>query len=275
MSDYYYIVAGLPDVAFDGSKPAYSVERFREEIYPMLSKKDARVVDLFFLERDNANLLNILRNGENAVIEFSGCFSKEKLAEFAEQAKSGYRLEKGVPSYICKFLEFYFANELNGNYVWADILASYYYEYAMGCSNSFVSEWFEYNLNVNNILVAMAARKYKMSIADAVIGNGEVADALRTSSARDFGLSTTIGYIDAVQRLCENERLQEREHQLDELRWQWLEEKSVFNYFSIERLYVFLQKLAIVERWAALDADKGMARYNEMIAELKGGMSAV
>ena len=35
---------------------------------------------------------------------------------------------------------------------------------------------------------------------------------------------------------------------------------------------MFLQKLIIIERWEALDAEKGMERYNEMIAELKSGM---
>ena len=34
MSNYYCLVAGLPDVAFDGSKSAYTVERFKEDIYP-------------------------------------------------------------------------------------------------------------------------------------------------------------------------------------------------------------------------------------------------
>ena len=58
------MVAGLPDVAFDGSKSAYTVECFKEEIYPELSAADAACVDLFFLERDNANILKILRHGD-------------------------------------------------------------------------------------------------------------------------------------------------------------------------------------------------------------------
>ena len=111
-----------------------------------------------------------------------------------------------------------------------------------------------------------------MSVADAVIGDGEIAEALRTSGARDFGLTGALDYFESVQRMSENSRLQERERQLDDLRWKWLEDNSVFNYFTVERLFVFLIKLSIVERWAKLDADKGMLRYNELIAELKSGM---
>ena len=272
MSNYYCLVAGLPDIAFDGSKSAYTVERFKEDIYPELSAQDAVCVDLFFLERDNVNILNILRNGDDADIKLYGCYSRERLEEIISSAKNGDTPIKGVPSYIYRFFEYYVANEGNTNVIWEDVISAFYYDYATKCSNGFIAEWFTFNRNVNNILVAFAARKYKMNIADAVIGDGEVADALRTSGARDFGLSGALDYFESIQRLNDNDRLQERERQLDDIRWKWLEDNSVFNYFTVERLFVFLLKLSIVERWAKLDADKGMQRYNEMIAELKSSM---
>ena len=272
MSNYYCLVAGLPDVAFDGSKSAYTVECFKEEIYPELSAADAACVDLFFLERDNANILKILRHGDDARIEQYGCYSRQELEEIISSAKNGDTPIKGVPSYIYSFVEHYMASEGCANVIWEDVLSSYYYDYATSCANGFVAEWFTFNRNVNNILVAFAARKYKMNVADVVIGEGEVADALRTSGARDFGLTGMLDYFESIQRLNENGRLQERERQLDDIRWKWLEDNSVFNYFTVERLFVFLVKLGIIERWAKLDADKGMQRYNEMIAELKSGM---
>ena len=272
MSNYYCLVAGLPDIAFDGSKSAYTVERFKEDICPELSAQDAVCVDLFFLERDNVNILNILRNGDDADIKLYGCYSRERLEEIISSAKNGDTPIKGVPSYIYRFFEYYVANEGNTNVIWEDVISAFYYDYATKCSNGFIAEWFTFNRNVNNILVAFAARKYKMNIADAVIGDGEVADALRTSGARDVGLSGALDYFESIQRLNDNDRLQERERQLDDIRWKWLEDNSVFNYFTVERLFVFLLKLSIVERWAKLDADMGMQRYNEMIAELKSGM---
>ena len=272
MANYYCQVAGLPDVAFDGSKAAFTVERFRDELYPSLSARDAKCVDLLFLSVDNENVLNILKYGEEAKIGQVGCYTKEELVEIIASAKDGDAPRKDVPSYLYRFFDYYIANESNENIIWNDVLSAYYYDYAVNSSNSFVAQWFAFNRNVNNILVAFTARKYRMNIADVVIGDDEVADMLRTSAARDFELSGALDYFDAVQRLSENGKLQEREHQLDELRWRWLDDNSVFNYFTVERLFVFLQKLIIVERWAALDADEGMKRYNEMIAELKSGM---
>lgn len=272
MGNYHCLVAGLPDIAFDGAKCPYSVERFKEEIYPSLSSDDARVVDLILLEWDNANILALLRRGEEVSLQRIGCYTKEQLLAIIEAGKCGDVSAKGVPAYMPRFLEYYFANEAQENIVWENVLSAYYYGYATTSVNRFAADWFTFNLNVNNILVAITARKYKLGVEETVIGDGEVAEALRTSGARDFGLTGTLEYIDDVQRLSDNVRLQEREHQLDEMRWRWLEENSVFCYFSVERLFVFLQKLIIVERWARLDAESGMERYNEMIARLKKGM---
>ena len=57
MSKYYYLISGLPNIALDDSKLAYSVCEFRTEIEDMLSSKDKKLIDLFYLKYDNINLL--------------------------------------------------------------------------------------------------------------------------------------------------------------------------------------------------------------------------
>ena len=47
MSKYYYLISGLPNIALDDSKLAYSVCEFRTEIEDMLSSKDKRLIVLF------------------------------------------------------------------------------------------------------------------------------------------------------------------------------------------------------------------------------------
>ena len=53
MSKYYYLISGLPNIALDDSKLAYSVCEFRTEIEDMLSSKDKKLIDLFYLKYDN------------------------------------------------------------------------------------------------------------------------------------------------------------------------------------------------------------------------------
>ena len=57
MSSYYCLVAGLPDVNLDDGKLNYTVENFKSELYPELSRKDQLLIDLFYLKYDNADCI--------------------------------------------------------------------------------------------------------------------------------------------------------------------------------------------------------------------------
>jgi hypothetical protein len=138
MGNYYCQVAGLPDISFDGSKLQYSTNRFKDELYPALTSEDASFVDLLFLSRDNANLLELLRKGEDAVIADAGCFTADELKEIISSAKNGDAQPGNVPAYLYGFLEYYFGNEGQERIPWDDALASRYYEYASRSANSFV-----------------------------------------------------------------------------------------------------------------------------------------
>ena len=44
---------------------------------------------------------------------------------------------------------------------------------------------------------------------------------------------------------------------------------SVFYYFSVERLFVFIQKLDIARRWVGMDKIKGTEIFNSVVHTLK------
>lgn len=149
------------------------------------------------------------------------------------------------------------------------MLAAYYYDYAMNCDNQFVSSWFEFNLNVNNLLSALTARKYKIEVAPNIVGNTEVSEAIRTSNARDFGISGTLEYFEQLLRISETDELVDRERKIDLLKWNWMEDAVFFNYFTVERIFVFLLRLEMIERWISLDKEKGSELFRKMIDSLK------
>ena len=55
MTNYYCLVAGLPDLSLEDGKLNYTVANFKSEIYSELSEKDRKLIDLFYLKFDNAN----------------------------------------------------------------------------------------------------------------------------------------------------------------------------------------------------------------------------
>lgn len=177
--------------------------------------------------------------------------------------------ERMFPSYLSTFISEYFNISVEDDFLHEDRLAALYYAYAMKCKNKFVSAWFSFNLVINNVLVALTARKFKVDVAPLIVGDTEVCEALRTSGARDFGLSGEVEWLDILVKISETEELVEREKKIDLLRWNWMEEATFFNYFTVERLFVFLLQLEMIERWISLDKEKGSQLFRSIIATLK------
>ena len=86
MSKYYYLVAGLPELTLEDSKLSYTVADFKTELYPALSEDDKKLIDLFYLKFDNANVLKLLKD-KDAAIDPRGNYSSEELAEYISQLK--------------------------------------------------------------------------------------------------------------------------------------------------------------------------------------------
>ena len=266
---YYYLVAGLPELTLEDSKLSYTVADFKAELYPDLSDEDRRLIDLFYLKFDNANVLKLLKD-KDAAIDSRGNYSAEELAEFISSLKDGDEVADAVfPSYLSTFISEYFNTPAEDDFLHEDRLAALYYAYAMKCRNKFVSSWFAFNLTMNNVLVALTARKFKMDIAPLIVGDTEVCEALRTSGARDIGLTGEVDILDQLVKISETEELVEREKKIDQLRWNWMEEATFFNYFTVERLFVFLLQLEMIERWISLDKEKGNQLFRSIIATLK------
>lgn len=268
MSAYYYLVAGLPDISLEDGKLSYTISDFRAESYGDLSAKDQALIDLFYLKYDHADLLNLLKD-KDAVTQGKGNFSSEDLLQLIASVKEGEKPDAKFPSYLYDFIAQYLALPADELYKAENLLASAYYAYAMKSKNPFIASWFEFNLNINNILAAFAARKYKMNVAEVIVGDTDVCEMLRTSNARDFGLSETLDYFEPLQRLVETDDLVEREKKVDQLKWKWLEDASFFHYFTVERLFVFLLQLEMIERWVLLDKEKGSELFRQMIQNLK------
>lgn len=66
-SKYYYLVAGLPELTLEDSKLSYTVADFKTELYPALSEDDKKLIDLFYLKFDNANVLKLLKDKDAAI----------------------------------------------------------------------------------------------------------------------------------------------------------------------------------------------------------------
>lgn len=273
MSKYYALIAGLPDISLDDSKISYTILSFREELDSILSRGDKKLINLFFNKFDNRNLRNYFRWHELDP-DPRGRISYETFHDLIQTIQEGEKPKKDklVPPYFAEFLSLYISNQDSKELIsWEDQLSSLYYDYAMKCSNKFVSQWFELNLNINNILAAITCRKFGWDKNSYIVGNNEVAECIRKSNARDFGLTDEVDYLLDLIRIAEESDLMLREKKIDVLKWNWLEDKTFLLPFDIESVFAYLLKLEMIERWVTLDKDAGENTFRSLVKSMKKG----
>lgn len=273
MKNYYCLVSGLPDLAPEDARPAIASARFKELCWGGLSKADKRVIALFYLQYDNRNLLALLGKGEEGAFDGRGMFARADLVEACDKVKQRDEQGRKLPPYFYRFVESYPTLHETSEQLPEDVLAGLYYDYAAQSANAFARRWFAFNRNVNNILIALTARRHNFNAAPYLIGGDEVTQALAASGARDFGLGGELDYVEEVSRIFEMPEATERERKLDLLRWAWLDEETFFNYFSVERLLVFLLKTEIIERWMPIDKERGAQVFRNLVSRLTSEVS--
>ena len=266
---YYYFVTALPNISFDSPKLPFSVEEFRAILDDTLHPTDKVLVDSYFLKYDNENLVAFLKNN-NAALNNKGTLTLEQLKDIA--VNDLYPSDKKTPRYFTDFVGLWQKEdgEQNKNRLWEELMTSFYMEYGIQSKSTLIARWFEFNLNIGNILSAIYSRKYNMPIAEAIVGNNDVAEAIRkNASARDFGLGTNLDYFERIVNITKDPDIYERERRIDKLRWNWLEANTAFDLFSIENIFAYLCKLQILERWVSLNAEEGERVFRKLVAELK------
>ena len=267
--NYYCLVAGLPDVIPDDKKISYTADELREYLKGELHPSDYRLVELFYLSWDHENLLNLLFEADFDWDD-RGNFSRELMEQFVDRKQFEVLDTTCFPPYFIEFIEFYHDDEEEFPRKEAiHFLTRGWYQWLKASGNDFVYRFAEYKQNMANIMMALNGRKHDIPFEDSLIGDDEVTHALRKSRARDFGLSTEIDDIENIVQLFEIDDILERELKIDNHLWKFLDEATFFDYFTVEKVMAFTQKIFIAERWYELDKEKGQQIFNQLLEELQ------
>lgn len=269
MGNYYCMMAGLPDITLD-SKVEIGIPDLREEIEANFSERDMKLIFYFFLENDCKNLVKLLKNPE-AEIDPDANFSLEQQQDLITSAREINFNVHRYPAFMSIFARNYIYNnkDVEGYYP-EDEMQLAFYEYAMKCPNKMISNWYKLNLNINNILTAMIARKNGWDVADFIKGDNEVTEMIRTCTSKDFDLGYEIDYMKELTQIVDCEDPVEKEKKIDAFKWIWLEEQTFFDVFSVEAVFAYLCKLNMLKRWEKLDVEQGQATFRQIIEDLRG-----
>lgn len=268
--NYYCLIAGLPDWKMDDRKPSMSTNSFRELLNDELHPADRKLVSLIYLPFDHQNILNRLYKREKPFDE-RGNLSPESVEQIADPLQLLYHeAQTGFP-YLDDFLNQFFQEEGKPIRLVAERqLSEQWFELMRKSHNPFLSSYARFEQQTRNVFTALHGRKHRLDLDRNLVGEGDLLEALKKSRARDFGVSGEIDHMEQIIQIYEMPHLQERELRLDLLRWQFLDDITFFNYFSVEKVMAIVLKLMIAERWSHLEEQKGREMFNKLIADLQG-----
>lgn len=261
--NYYYLVAGLPDLLLDEGRQKATVAHFKTEFENNLHPDDYKLVSLLFLKWDNANLLNLLMKKYQKFLDF-GNYSREVMEDEIKDP------ENRLLPYLTNFIRKYKSGEQeNSGISWETELDNDFFTYLLHTQNIFLSRWFEFKLNLQNITTALACRDHDVAVEKQLVGNNSITGHILRSSANDFGLMQEFPEIEKILAAWENsESLTDREKAIDQIKWEWIDENTFFHYFSVEKLLGFMLHLEMVERWMKLDEETGRKLFEKLLAGL-------
>lgn len=118
----------------------------------------------------------------------------------------------------------------------------------------FVRDWARYNVDLNNVLVAEICRKHNWRAEEHL--HGELPEDIAPE-------------ILALSRI---DNLYEREKAQDALRWEWLEERTLFSYFELENVLAYYLRVQMLHRWDNLTIEEGKRVFSQIVADMKKGI---
>jgi hypothetical protein len=268
-TEYYYLVAGLREWTLESDTKGFNVREIVDEILAELTKRDREAVKLLYAYYDCENI--IAYRSERERHNELGNLSRQQIEDMLRERSYGY-LSANVAK-VVKYFNETDDEERDEDYVINDTfehaLFDAYYRDLAESKCSFLKAWGEFDRNLRNISAALAAREAGRSVADVVVGGGEVVEQLKGSSAADFGLRGELQYIDAVISAVSDEKnIVEKERKIDKVREEQAWDIASFDFFNINFILSYLIRVNIIARWMLLLPEAGRDMLNRLMRDL-------
>ncbi|HRR11435.1 MAG TPA: DUF2764 family protein [Tenuifilum sp.] len=277
MRNYYYLVAGLPELIMDQDRKDFSVNALKQEVKEQVSSSDYRLVEFLHLPYDNDNFLNKLLNRG---LEFNDLGSYEKFV-FDELDENINQLPQYMQDFYYRFTgkqrsadDAVDQDEQPKDIFEVEKLPEIrflesFYDLALSQNNDFIRYWFSFTRDFNNVLTALNCRRLGVDPATQLVGNNWLTEVLVKSQAADFGLKREVDYIDRLIQATDITDVLERERKLDLIKWDMSVEFTTWDYFNINFILGFFVRAGIVHRWLKLDAKTGEELFRKLFDDLK------
>ena len=145
-----------------------------------------------------------------------------------------------------------------------------FYAKALTHEDSFIKEYFRFDLNIRNAKVKYLNKALGRAADKDVLVFPEDADpavlnAVEAEFEEEADIETVLNAGDILSR----------ERGIDDLMWEKIGNLTTFNYFDIDVILGFITKLNIVARWYKLDEQTGRDMFKKLVDEVRGTFKGV
>ena len=145
------------------------------------------------------------------------------------------------------------------------------YKEALSHKLRFIREFFQFDLNVRN---------QKVRYLNHALGRDPEKDvlSLRDPEAEETGLEPEEPEFKEsaqLQHILEGHDILSRERGIDDLYWKKIDELTLFEYLSFNKILGIMVKMMIIRRWLILDEEKGRAMFKKLVDEVRGTFKGV
>jgi len=265
VKQYYYLVSSLYDLIIDNGREQFAFDDFFDLCESELNSKDFRDFKMMFLFNDIKNSVGYKKQGDKFI---TPSFYSE--SEFLENLKD-------TDSFL-PFLSDFFYNKTSGKKNESplseiDNLTLLFYEDLDGTvTNSFIKDYYIFELNLKNINVAISLRKNGIDFKNKIIPYGDHFDFLLKNNSPDFGLVNEFTFIERLLSIYDKNHLIEIEKTIEEIRWDYLDSMCEGDTFGLVNILSYAIKMVSVKRWLSLSKERGKELLNRLVKEIEGNI---
>lgn len=274
MTQYYCLISGLIDYGFDSDRKTLNYTAIRDELMSSITPKDLCKLERLMNFYDIANIVTATTESGGRFSQL-GALDEESVATIANllTSKEGFFRDEYPDLKIPKFIEIALDEEqieargIDPKQPLENLLYSLYFD-EMVKEKGFLGEYSLLELNIRNIAATVKSKSMGIDPNKYLIGGGYIVEQLLTSQSPDFGLKSDIPYIDDLMAILSSDNILKKERDLDMLRIAMIDEINTFNYFTIDAVMGYYMKIAMIERWLALDPEEGRAIFEKIVKNL-------
>jgi len=274
---YHCLVAGLADLVFDSAKGYSDMAEFRGELKTILHPTDYSVVSILFLPHDNKNLVAFLED-KTGKWDYLGNYTLQDMEEQKRITDSILKEDDVLPSYMVEAMKNWFLS-VNGNdrLETERKLTEGYIKTALSSGNRFLENYTRFDRDMRNIFALINSKALGLDAVKYIAGDDPLAAWLRDvfKSGKDFHIPSDPEYIQEIFRIVMENEFLEREMKSDIARWDFINEETFFEYFTLDWILGYLIKLSVVIRWKQLDPGTGTMMLKRLVQELETPAKAV